>query len=181
VASFTDLKRVRLKVKRDKRYKEMDLALTFNRDKIKTDSWRREMEINHRDRKIGKLRVKDPNFFKKMTEACAFEVSCRSRLAEMSVVCSDIERSLKSQLDYFSDYVLITYSADLKIFSTIKERTKFTESIMRKFQGYLDDMTTLRMQIHIYMEDIDKAGYAIKNMVSVFEVIMRNEGHINLR
>lgn len=181
MASKEQIARVRKKIKRDKHYQSMDTVLTLNRDKIKTDAWRKEMKVNHQNRKIGKLKVNHPQFFKRMAVACAFEVACRSRLAEMAVTCSDIERTLKSHLDYFSDYVLINYSADLKIFSTVKERTKFIDSILRRFYEYLDDIASLKTQIYIYIEDIDKAGYAVKNMVSVFEVVVRNEGRVNLK
>jgi len=181
MASKEEISRVRRKIKKDKRYKQMDAALELNRDKIQTKAWRNEMKVNHQTRSVGKLRVKDPNFFKKMAKACAFEVAARSRLAEMAVVCSEIERSLKSHLDHFSDYVMLTYSADLKLFSTIKERTKLIDTILRDFHTYLDDITSLRTQIYIYIEDIDKTGYAVKNMVSVFEVVIRNEGRINMK
>ena len=181
MASRVELNRVKKKIRSDKRFKQMKSVLELNRDRIKTEAWRKEMKLNHQERSVGKLKVKDPNFFKKMAKACAFEVAARSRLAEMAVVCSDIERALDSHLKHFSDYVMLTYSADLKLFSTIKERTKLIDSILRPFNEYLDDISSLKTQIYIYIEDIDKTGYAVKNMVSVFEVVIRNEGRVNMK
>lgn len=181
MASKTDLQRVRKTIRKDPRFKKMKQVLELNRDRIKTDAWRKEMKLNHQQRSVGNLSVKDPRFHKKMASACMFEVAARSRLAEMAVVCSEIEQVLKNHLKHFADYVLLSYSAELKVFSTIKERTKLIDTILRPFEEYLDDISSLKTQIYIYIEDIDKTGYAVKNIVSVFEVVIRNEGRVNMK
>ncbi len=176
--SNPSLSRVKKKIKKDKRFKEMKANLESPRFQISFDVWTKELKFNHLQRKVAKIKMTDPNFGKKLMKAAQREVSTRSRCVEMKVLCTEIERTMKGTLSYFGDYILLTYALDLKVFGTVKERQMFVEGLLRPFKEYLDKVISLNSVIALYIEDIDKAGYALKNMTDIYITIFKNEGRI---
>lgn len=178
MSSSPDVKRIKKKIKKDERFKQLKENLDSPRFNIPFDTWRKELKFNHSQRTLTKLKTSDPKFGKRVIKGAQREVSTRSRAVEMKVMCTEIERSLKSALNYFEDYLLLEYASDLKYFSTVKERQKFIQALLRPFQEHLDKVISMNAEISLYVEDIDKAGYALKSMVDVYVTIFKNEGRV---
>lgn len=178
MSNSPEISRVKKKIKKDSRFKQMKVNLESPRFNIPFDTWRKELKFKHGQRRLSKIKTSDANFGKKMLKAVQIETSTRSRFTEMKVMCTEIERSMKGALEYFGDYILLTYGSDLKIFGTVKERQKFIEGLLRPFKEYLEKLTSLSSEITLYVEDIDKAGFATKHMVDIYCVIFKNEGRV---
>ena len=173
-----EVKRIKRKIKKDDRFKALKENLDSERFNIPFDTWRKELKFNHSQRTLTKLKTSDPKFGKKVIKSTQREMSTRSRCVEMKVMCTQIERSMKSALDYFEDYLLLEYSVELKHFGTVKERQKFVQGLLRPFQEYLDKVISMNAEIQVYIDDIDKAGYGLKAMVDVFVTIFKTEGRV---
>jgi hypothetical protein len=96
----------------------------------------------------------------------------------MRMMLVNIQSDFRSGVDNLHDFLIIENSQRLKIFGTIKERDRFMQAVLRNFYEYLREIETLLLEIDYMVTDIDKAGYAAKNMVDLYSVIFKNEGRI---
>lgn len=176
------VKNVRRSIKKSKRYIKLRTAFEdLPQYSLPLDAWRKELKLNHSLREVSKLDPTHPNFGKKLQIAVVREQSTRSRCAEMLVSCTLVKKSLSKTLKHFEDWVLMEYAMELKVYSTVKERQRLVELIIRPFKVYLENAEEVADELKIYIEDIDKAGYVVKSLVDTWTVITQNEAKTGVR
>jgi hypothetical protein len=166
---------------KDKRYKR--LADTFESRRMFSlpfDEYRDEIQTLHKSRKLHKLKgVGDPNFGKHLIEAAIGDQSKRHRYVEILTIVKDANSSLYKMLDSFESYYLIKHADRLRAIRTKDERKQFIRSVLNKFHKYLTETEQLIDILNIYIEDIDKAGYLVTNLVRAYETISKRDPHMS--
>lgn len=169
--------RVERILQKDERYKRIRKSFrTLPQYSLCFDDLREELKILHSQRKLHKLEVVNPNFVKHLSDAATTDHSFRSRITEILVLCSSVRTSLSKTLDGFEKYVLNEYAADLRSISTKDERRHFVQGVMQDFYSYLYDVEQLVEICKYYIDNIDKGGYMVKELVQAFTVIRKFEG-----
>jgi hypothetical protein len=135
-----------------------------------------EMKNLHRMRKLQLLRSDDPNFIKNLSGAAIHDHSFRSRLTEILVIGYEASANLNKTLNSLTDYLLSEYANDLSKLRTKEERKQFIGSILDNFYDYLRDAELLITIAKAYIDNIDKGGYTIKELVQAHQVIRKFEG-----
>jgi hypothetical protein len=177
--NISDLERVKSKIKGCKRYKGMlDLFSTDERFAIPIDSYIKEVRTMFKMRKFRGLDVNDPKFTRRFAEAIVQDQSYRSRMTEMLTQCYASKRALDRLLDIFYDYAIVEFSRELKILSTAKERESLLKSLLNRFNKYSVELDSFIQEVDYLVKDIDKAGYAAKNIAEVYAIVFKKEGSI---
>lgn len=135
-----------------------------------------EMKNLHRMRKLHSLKSDDPNFVRKISDAAITDHSFRSRLTEILVVGYEASANLNKTLNSLTDYLLSEYANDLAKLRTKEERKQFIGSILDNFYDYLRDAELLITIVKAYIDNIDKGGYTVKELVQAHQVIRKFEG-----
>ena len=174
------VKSLRKEIKKTSKYKNLKRLLDDETYSIPFEALKRELRTLHASRTLSKVSVGSANFARQIVKASAIEVSVRSRAVEMKVMAVTVAKELERNLKYFGDWISIEYSEELKVLSTQKERKQFVDRMLERFYKHLDKLHGILEIIEIYITDIDKAGFAAKNIVHTFEVIRKNEGATQL-
>lgn len=172
-----DIKRIRLKIKDDKRYKRLrDIYKTSTLFQLTVPEYTKEVRQLFQIRGFRTFNVNGTNSLSKLASLIVEDQSYRSRMIEIyATVCSAI-KSLDDMLSRFQDYATVTYARDLKAVGAAKERERMVRNVMSEYYKYKDDLELLRDEIDLYVKDIDKAGFALKNLVETLALIERREG-----
>ncbi|QZE57379.1 hypothetical protein MPK71_gp170 [Erwinia phage pEa_SNUABM_1] len=171
-----DLKRIRIKVKNDKRYKKL-------RDIYKTNAIFQQplAELQDEARKLFKMRkvrtlnISDPSALNKLAESIIQDQSYRSRMTEILTNIHTASKLLNDMLERFQDYASVTYAKDLKAVGAAKERERCVRNIMAEYYRYADSLEQLKDEIDLYIKDIDKCGFAFKALVDTMNIINQRE------
>ena len=171
-----DLKRIRLKIKDDKRYKAIrNLYKTQDIFQIPISEYREECRAMFKGRRIRGLSLRDDNAVYKVAESIVQDQSYRSRMSEIYSLLSESCRTMEELLSRFSDYATVTFARDLKALGTVNERTKAIKASLETYYQYSAEARLLMEEIDIYIKDIDKAGFAFKSLVDTLELISQRE------
>ncbi|QZE59414.1 hypothetical protein MPK66_gp170 [Erwinia phage pEa_SNUABM_2] len=172
-----DLKRIRLKVKEDKRYKKLrDIYKTNDLFQMPLAEYQDEARKLFKMRKVRTLNVTgDPNALNKVAESIIQDQSYRSRMTEIMTHVHAASKLLNDMLERFQDYASVTYSKDLKAVGAAKERERCVRNIMAEYYRYADSLDQLKDELDLYIKDIDKCGFAYRALVDVMNLINQRE------
>lgn len=110
----------------------------------------------------------------KLREAVVLEQGCRSRCIEIYMEASKV-LSLLTDLQSVVSQQLMMESADLIPADTKTERKDFLRRGFRKKAPIVLELENIKETATHIMEDIDKAAWALKLIVSTFEISTRPE------
>lgn len=172
-----ELDEARRALMKDKRYKRLlDTFESRRMFSLPFDDYRDECQTLHKSRKLHKLKgVGDPNFGKNLIEAAITDQAKRHRYAEILTIVKDANSSLFRLLESFESYYLIKHGDKLRAIRTKDERKQFIRAVLSKFHKYLAETEQLIDILNIYIEDIDKAGYLVSNLVRAYETISKRD------
>lgn len=171
-----DLKRIRLKVKNDKRYKKLrDIYKTNDIFQQPLAELQDEARKLFKMRKVRTLNISDPNALNKLAESIIQDQSYRSRMTEILTNVHTASKLLNDMLERFQDYASVTYAKDLKAVGAAKERERCIRNIMAEYYRYADSLEQLKDEIDLYIKDIDKCGFAFKALVDTMNIINQRE------
>lgn len=172
-----DLKRIRLKIKDDKRYKNVRKIFNTNSlFQLPLDEYQDEVRNLFKMRKVRSLTLDaSPKSLNKLAESIVQDQSYRSRMTEVLATVKNAAKHLGDMLDRFQDYATVTYARDLKAVGAAKERERTVKNVMAEYYRYQDGLTLLIEEIELYIKDIDKAGFAFKSMVDTLHIINQRE------
>lgn len=159
-------------IRRDKRVKR--LKSTFDSDRIYSipfDEYRDEIAMLHRRRQIHKLSVGDPQFGRKLSEAAIEETAIRHRYTEILALCVEASQTLNAILERLEKYIMSQYADQLKHLRTKEERRAMIQSVMNVFYTYMKQTETMVSVLRLHIEDIDKTGYTVTNLVKAYSII----------
>jgi hypothetical protein len=140
------------------------------------DDYHKEVITYHKARSIQRLNNKSPDFIDSVVEACTTDISTRSRMTYITIVCVKSSKSLDLAIDLLSDYLMSNYSDKIKkIASTISERQKFIDSVLRDFKEYVRKVETLKLCCELLVKDIDQSSYQMKMIVETFRIDRKPE------
>lgn len=173
-----ELDRLKKTLRKDPRYKRLKQMFTSSSlYKMPFDEYKDELRTLHKTRTIHKQSAGHPNFGHNIIEAAIKDQANRHRYTEILVMCTEAVNNLDKLLESFERYILTEYDADLKRFKTKDERRFFVSSVMHRFHEYKDECEELRQIVKLFIEDIDKAGFTVTNLVKAYDIIMRREPH----
>lgn len=172
-----DLKRIRLKVKEDKRYKKLrDIYKTNDIFQLPIAEYQEEARKLFKMRKVRTLNVSsDPNALNKVAESIIQDQSYRSRMTEILTQLHASSKLLNDMLERFQDYASVTYAKDLKAVGAAKERERCIRNIMAEYYTYADKLDMVKEEIDLYIKDIDKCGFAYRALVDTMNIINQRE------
>ncbi|QZE58732.1 hypothetical protein pEaSNUABM28_00175 [Erwinia phage pEa_SNUABM_28] len=172
-----DLKRIRLKVKEDKRYKKLrDIYKTNDLFQLPLAEYQDEARQLFKIRKVRTLNVSgDPNALNKVAESIIQDQSYRSRMTEIMTHVHAASKLLNDMLERFQDYASVTYAKDLKAVGAAKERERCVRNIMAEYYRYADQLDLLKEELDLYIKDIDKCGFAYRALVDTMSLINQRE------
>ena len=151
--------------------KKLDLPL---------ETWRGESRTLHRTRTVSKLTPSSAKLGRNIISAVVTENAARSRMTEMLVEASRVNRLYLRYLDALTDYLSVEYGTELSaLCKTIKERERFVTVYLEDYISYRQDVEDFITELQYYITDIDKAGYGIKAMSEVFTAVFRAEGRVD--
>lgn len=167
---------LRTVLRKDKRYKRLKNSFdTSDLYQIPFDEYKQEIRNLHKMRLIHKLSISSPVFAKSLGEAAIKDTTLRHRYTEILSIASEAHHTLSNVLESFEAYFLIKYSHELVSLRTKEERKNFIKAVMNTMNTYLEDTANLIKFTKIHIEDIDKAGYVIKNLVDAYALIAKRD------
>lgn len=170
------MERVERILKKDERYKRIrDSFRKLPQYSLPFEDYVAEMKLLHSERTLHKLDISSPNFAKQLGKAATTDHSFRSRITEILVTCSSVRTNLSKTLDSFEKYVMNQYNADLKPLRTKDERKAFVHSLMYTFHQYLNDVESLVEICKYYIDNIDKGGYMVRELVQAYSTVRKFE------
>ena len=171
-----DLKRIRVKVKADSRYKKLrDIYKTNAIFQMPLAEFQEEARKLFKMRKVRTLNVSDPNALNKIAESIIQDQSYRSRMTEIMTHIHTASKLLNDMLERFQDYASVTYAKDLKAVGAAKERERCVRNIMAEYYRYADNLEQLKDELDLYIKDIDKTGFAYRALVDTMNLITQRE------
>lgn len=174
---MNDLKRIRVKIKDDKRYRSVrSIFKTNGLFQLPLDEYSQEVRNLFKMRKVRSLTLDaTPKSLNKLAESIVQDQSYRSRMTEILATVKNANKHLTDLLERFQDYATVTYAKDLKIVGAAKERERAVKNVMAEYYTYNDRLNLLIEEIEIYIKDIDKAGFAFKSMVDTLHILNQRE------
>ncbi|UAW53284.1 hypothetical protein pEaSNUABM30_00166 [Erwinia phage pEa_SNUABM_30] len=171
-----DLKRIRIKVKNDKRYKKLrDIYKTNDIFQQPLAELQEEARRLFKMRKVRTLNISDPQALNKVAESIIQDQSYRSRMTEIMTHIHTASKLLNDMLERFQDYASVTYAKDLKAVGAAKERERCVRNIMAEYYRYADQLELLKEELDLYIKDIDKCGFAYRALVDTMNIINQRE------
>lgn len=172
-----DIERIKKKIKSSKRYKSLRSTFTTSPVfQVTIDEYRNEIRSLFTTRRFRSLNPGGSDFDAKFLAAITQDQSTRSRMTEILAEVSAARRELNTLVEKFQEYAMVAYVDDLKAVGAAKERERFLNMIVRSILNYGSDLNNLAEEIDFYVKDIDKAGYAAKNLVEMMSVLYRRDG-----
>lgn len=175
----SQLKALKKEIKSCTRYKKLKNVLSdpdVEQYNIPFDEYINEVKMRFSSRKFRRIDAAAATVLEDICAATVEDANFRSRLTEMLVVSSQAKKSISVLLDRFEAYILMQYSGKMRAaLPTKEERKNFVRSILEDFYSYLLDVEAFVEQINLVVVDIDKANYAVKNMVEAQRLIFRPE------
>ncbi|QQO90317.1 hypothetical protein pEaSNUABM5_00175 [Erwinia phage pEa_SNUABM_5] len=172
-----DSKRIRLKIKEDKRYKNVrKIFKTNNLFQLPLAELQQEVRDLFRMRKVRSLTLSaSQKSLNDLAESVVQDQSYRSRMTEILANVKNASKHLNDMLERFQDYASVEYARDLKAVGAAKERERAIRNVMAEYYRYSDELSLLIDEIELYIKDIDKAGFAFKSMVDTLHIINQRE------
>lgn len=169
--------RVQRLIKKDPKFERLKKAFrTLPQYKIDFDELHREMKNLHQLRTLNKLRADDPNFVRKLSDAAINDHSFRTRLTEILVIGFEASSSLNKALNSLVDYILTEYANDLAKLRTKEERKQFVANVLTRYYEYVQDAELLIQICKSYIDNIDKGGFLVRELVQAHQTIRKFEG-----
>lgn len=156
-------------LKKDSRFRRLNDA--FNElpiYRIPIDNLLDEIEHLHKTRPVRTLNPEDGKFVDRAISACVRDQSIRSRCAEINVMCIKARSSLEKATTKLREYMLIRYSSDISMFRTKEERVIVINTAMSTFLQFIHRVSTIEACTAVIIEDIDKAAWMFKGIVSAY-------------
>lgn len=166
--------RVQRKLLKDERYLRIAEAFRkFPHFRLPFDEFKDELSLMHKQRTLGTLKAGSPNFVKKLHNSIINDHAFRSRATEILTECAKVRSSLSKMLEAFENYVTHEYSNDLKSLRTKDERKTFIRVALEAFYTYLTDAEEMVEICRLYIDNIDKGGYAVRELVESLKIISK--------
>lgn len=112
-----------------------------------------------------------------LLDANARDVSARSRLVELYVLVVRTRDSIDVARDSVSGYIHNKYRLQLKErFGTDAATKRYVARLMDEAIIFTATLDSLASQLNKYIEDIDKAGYALRNKMELLRMQLGPSG-----
>lgn len=172
-----DITRIKKKIKSHPRFTALQKVFrTSSLFKVTIEEHRREIRDLFKMRRFRTLSTSSNNFDKEFIAALVQDQSYRSRMVEITAEVGRARRALQNHIDKFVEFAAVAYAQDLKVVGAAKERERFLNGIVRRYVDYGEDLANLIEEMDYYIKDIDKAGYAAKNLVEILSIQYRRDG-----
>lgn len=171
------LERIEKKVKKDEKLTRLrKMFSTYPEYRLPFEEIAAELKLLHKGRKLNSVpNPNSGNFVAKLSEAAIHDHTFRSRISEILVECSSVKTKLSKSLDAVTKHILHTYSTDLKAFRTKEERMNFINTLLSKFYTYLHSVENIVDICKVYIDNIDKGSYMVRELVQMHTTIAKFE------
>ncbi len=166
-------------MRKDPKYKRLkETFSTHETFRLPLDDLMLELTGLHRSRKVRILNPTDPEFVAKVVESVLNDQAIRSRTTEILIRCVRAHALLSHSVEGLKYHLLTTYADSLKTYRTKDERAQIVNSTLRTFEKFLSDVLTLKESAQLVVNDIDKASWSLKSVLSALELHMAPERRI---
>lgn len=166
-------------MKKDKRYKRLKESFdTLPIYQLKIESLNSELANLHKIREIRRLNTGDPGFVDALIRANNQDVSTRGRASEIMMECVRIIDKLGYAVKLLQDHLLITYTDELRSYRTKEERLQVIRTVLRPFDKYINDASSLKEVSQIVIMDIDKDNFASNLTMRALELHVARERRV---
>lgn len=163
-------------LKKDKQYKRLLNSFnTLSIYNIPKENLINELKEIHSLREVRRLSPKEDRFIDKLVVANSHDQSARSRCAEIMLTCKHVTTRLEKAVESIKQYYVIEYADHLRQFRTKEERSLVMNIALKKFIGYIDDVTAISEMSMIVISDIDKAAWSIRTSVEAVKIHSQRE------
>lgn len=163
-------------IRADSRYKRLKKDLSENSlFQLAFASLTKEVETIHKTRNIRYISFKEGKFLEHLVEASLRDVAARSRISEIVVQCTKAKTVLERASEALSDYLILTYGDQIRFAKTKEERSRVIRLAMKPFIMKLNELESLIAVCQVIVQDIDKAGFAMKMIADVQVSVTRPE------
>jgi len=159
-----------------KPYKRYKRILQGIKDQFDPEALREEMRGLFQARLTRDIRPKkvDP---KVLLDANAVDVSYRSKLVDMRVNLAEYRKTITDASSAVRKWILSEYT-DIAGVKTSEQRKNYVDRFFRGSNRLTADIDNLMEQLEWYIKDIDSAGFRMKDMKDLVEMIYTRERSI---
>ena len=179
MAVTRDIQPVIKAMKKDKRYKRLREAFqSLPIYQLKIEALNEELANLHKIREVRRLNTSDPAFVDALIRANNQDISTRGRASEIMMECVRIIDKLGHAVKLLQDHLLITYHDELRSYRTKEERLQVVRIVLRPFEKYINDASSLKEVSQIVITDIDKDNFAMNLTMRALELHVARERRI---
>jgi len=164
---------IRSDVRKDEKVVKLRRIVSGIQNMVNLTALHDELESLHSGRKVRHLKVSGLSS-KSVIDAVLQDQSYRSRVTEIVVQSLRHSNNLSEAYDATLDHLIQAYDNRLDI-RTKSERQSYLKSFIAPANKLLADLNTVVSLAEYIVEDIDKAGYALKNTIQALEISSKRE------
>lgn len=151
-------------------YQSLDRVFERVSRTVPLDKLLAEAALHHAQRPLRSMRNKSITIAS-LLEAQTAETTARSRLTEIHVTLSRDHEQMVTVLEQAEKFFLHRFRTRLQEeYSTDAARRRFIERLLSDFEGQCSEFRSAVQTVKLYIEDIDKSGYAIRNLVELLKM-----------
>lgn len=162
--------------------KKLDADETFarykriidNANRVNLEELLKEAVRLHSTRSVRSLSAKTSVGSKSLSKALSEDQSYRSRIVELIVQIRAEYNPLNVATLAIRDHLNSKYSRELGV-RTVAERESTWRKLTQKGSSRLEELSNAVETLEYVIEDIDKAGYALRNMVDLLQLTTKTE------
>lgn len=162
--------------RRDSHYKNLKKMCEDGRFVIDTDKAIDEIKTLHTTKIMRRMKTASllSNSQHNIIDMGLQNSSFRSRLVEIMMLHLEKHGRLAAHIAKLHDFLSVEYAKQLRLeFSTADWRKKALDNVLSRFKSKLDDMKLVIDLSKYAIEDIDKAGYTVSNMVETLKLTVK--------
>jgi len=174
-----DLKK---ELSKDDNFESFKNLVNSSSKQLNYDTVYEELMTLHKNRKGRNLHLNGRPSTNDIMDCILQDSSYRSRIIEITVSISRNLQNLNTAIEAIVNYVVTEFAnKSLLVIKSRIEREQVVRVIISKVQELLDRHKNLNDFCTYLITDIDKAGYSYKNIVEIFEIMVKERtlGGIN--
>jgi len=160
----------------DKRVKRLLSDVCSGNMSIDVNASLDEMETIHRSRMVRSLKTKSlfgVGGAQKIAEVIQQNQANRSRVVEIKLGALRRRMLLEERLELTATYLRVKYSNNLSEYRTVGERSSVIDSLLEPVNKLVSELSRVEEYADIVLEDMDKAGWSLKNLEDAMSIEMR--------
>jgi hypothetical protein len=171
-----DLEELLITIRKDPKYKTLKKIIETAQQRLNIENDRSEafaLNASRLSRKLYGNKNYNPS---SLLNACANDMSVRTRLVEIRTKASYHIETIEKALEAFQDYIVTQYNDELRKYSNEAQRKALVRRVQKIADTLITDGTDLLNLCDTIILDIDKSSYHIHCMVNLLQQLSQSVG-----